>query len=594
MISLPRNGRFAVGMGLIVILGLITLVYWPVSHAGFVWVDKIIFHDTAWLRVGDDWKRFVFHNFYEWVNYFRPLVVAFFVLEVRVFDVAPEPMHWVSLMIHLANTVLVGALAMRITPITRLRDLSLAGIVTLFYGLHPALIEPVVWISCQFELIVTFFTLLALLANISIKTIAARTALVSLCFLLAAFSKESAVVLPPLLLILDIWCSQEEQPGIAWRPLIITTISRQWPVYLCILIVGFIYLLARNASLGVIAHSNGQIVFFSLAHLQEICSIYLNYWRILLWPMQGLGPIHVVNGNSFATLTWSSFCIDAIATAMWFAGVYLVWKRNIVGLLILCVTLCLIPVLHVIPISFDESLFHERYAMLALAVAAFISPSIFIHYSPQFVGWRLVTVCFVAAFWLAIAVLNIRITLPLWSDETRLWQWVLRDHPDSVTAQSHLFSTYLENDDRVEARRLAEKMLADRIQCQMCMVNIAYLASADGDAGQAVRALDEAKRLAGPQPGTGFIQAYILATGQVREVQKDFSGAEEAYRDASTMEPMDPQPYMNLALLLVREKKIPAARETMEHALLLFAPDEREKRRDVFEKAVVLASAAND
>ncbi len=98
------------------ITGIIALIYWPVSVAGFVWDDKILFSNAAWLRYGDDWWHFIFQNdHYDWATfYFRPLVVALYVGEVRAFDVAPGPMHLVSLGIHLANTLLVGALAMRL------------------------------------------------------------------------------------------------------------------------------------------------------------------------------------------------------------------------------------------------------------------------------------------------------------------------------------------------------------------------------------------------------------------------------------------------------------------------------------------------
>ncbi|MDE1886465.1 MAG: hypothetical protein KGH92_11240, partial [Xanthomonadaceae bacterium] len=119
------------------VLAATAFVYWPVYHAGFVWVDKICFYDNAWLRQGDAWTHLVFRNFYDWVNYFRPLVIALFVAEVRIFDVAPGPMHLVSLALHLANTLLVGLLARTLrdtrteTPTAR----ALTILAMLIYGL---------------------------------------------------------------------------------------------------------------------------------------------------------------------------------------------------------------------------------------------------------------------------------------------------------------------------------------------------------------------------------------------------------------------------------------------------------------------------
>ncbi len=69
------------------ILALTAVIYWPVHRAGFVWDDKVDFYNYAWLRHGSEWKHHIFNHFNDWVNYFRPLVIALYVAEVRVFDV---------------------------------------------------------------------------------------------------------------------------------------------------------------------------------------------------------------------------------------------------------------------------------------------------------------------------------------------------------------------------------------------------------------------------------------------------------------------------------------------------------------------------
>lgn len=577
--------RLRVALGFIAILGLTVAIYWPVSHAGFVWVDKIIFHDAAWLRVGDEWKTLIFHNFYDWVNYFRPLVVALFVFEVRAFDAAPMPMHLFSLALHVANTILVGVLAARILG-KQANASYWAAAAMLFYGLHPALIEPVVWVSCQFELVVTFFILSSALANATIEKRTLRTFAVTLLFFLAACSKESAAALPLLLFIMDVALEQRKRPkNTTQKELFRAVVAQQWSVYLGILFAGAVYLVVRSVALGfVVQRVNGQ-PFFSLTHIQEICFLYVNYWRILVWPMNGLGPIHVIDTNTFAYATLNSIVTDCTAAALLLAGIAMAWKRILFGVWILAFSALLLPVLHIIPIGFDESLYHERYAMTAIAAATFLAPLTFATVFSRF-DWKTWLAALMFAGWIAIAVLNIRVTLPIWSDEGKLWQWVLRETPDSATAKTHLLSTYLELDDRPRARKLADQMLAEKTPCQMCWVNIAYLAAADRDLARATAALDEAIRQSGPNPSDRFVQAFILATGQVRELQGDLAGAQEAYLDAISMDPKDPQAQMNLALLLASERKFPEAHSAMEKALLLFAPDEREKRWKIFEHAV--------
>jgi hypothetical protein len=143
------SSKFLLPTVTLIIICLIAIIYWPTHLAGFVWDDKIFLHDAAWLRYGDNWKHFIFQNFNDWENYFRPLAVALFVAEVRIFDVAPGPMHLVSLGLHMVNTLLVGLLAGKLYAETTstTKPSLLVYVAMLAFGLHPALIEPVagVW-----------------------------------------------------------------------------------------------------------------------------------------------------------------------------------------------------------------------------------------------------------------------------------------------------------------------------------------------------------------------------------------------------------------------------------------------------------------
>src|ERR1700754_473078 len=102
------------GIITLAVLAVIALLYSPVRHAGFVWDDLLDFQQMPWLRTGDQWKQIIFRGFNDWAYYFRPLIVAFFTLQIRLFDVAPGPMHLVSLAMHLLNTFIVGLLALRL------------------------------------------------------------------------------------------------------------------------------------------------------------------------------------------------------------------------------------------------------------------------------------------------------------------------------------------------------------------------------------------------------------------------------------------------------------------------------------------------
>jgi tetratricopeptide (TPR) repeat protein len=568
--AVARRRLPELGLGLCVVAGIVAAVYWPVLHAGFVWLDKLYFRDSAALRIGDDWAHLLFSRFFDWDNYFRPLVVALFALEVRWSDANPVPMHAISLGLHLSNTALVGLLADRLQ-----RDSpGLTGVkpatclAALAYGLHPALVEPVAWISCQFELVVTFLMLLGLLLNVLIKGVGGRALAVSGCFFLAACSKESALAFPILLLLLD------AMRAAGWRAMLV----RQRVTYLAVFCAGLAYLALRAWSLGFLVQPHGGVSFLAFARFQEVCLAYVSYWRILIWPMAGLSPIHEFDSSMFARTDPSLLFADVVAITLAGAGAVLAWKRHPFGYLIAGVTAALLPVLHLIPLAFDASFYHERYVMTAAAITCVLLP---LALSRRIARWSIMPL----AGWIILAILNIRATVPLWSDEARLWNWVLTVDPQSTTALSHLLTTYMERDDRPRAREIADALLRKKPRCALCLINVGSLAIADRDPVQARTALDLAKSVFGSNEPRSTLQAYVLATGQLRELNGDVGGAEEAYRDAVGLDDSDPAAQMSLALLLARQGRASEADNAFARALSLSAPDEREQRQREFTRA---------
>jgi len=558
------------------VLALVLWVYWPVRLGGFVWDDQLCFHDAAWLRHGSLWANYMFRGFCDWTDYFRPLVVAFYVLQVRLFDSTPGPMHLVSLGLHLVNTLLVGMLALKLR--TRLPSGWVpVALCTLLYGLHPALIEPVFWIGCQYELFVTMFVLLGLTLNEAIERSWLRAAAVAASFFLAAGAKESAVAFPLLLAVFDFAATPMHRIGS-----VRTWMRRQWPVYLAVLGAGLLYLALRHWAIGPPSATSDE-PFWSLARLHKVGLTYLSYWKLLLWPMSGLGPIHPVDEARFTDAGWQALTWDAGAATVITYGVFALFRQPPLGRVLLGVTAALFPVLHVLPIAFNESLYHERYAMTALAVACASMPALFATV-PRRPALRRSSGA-LACLWLVLAIANIRITLPLWSDELALWQWALREYPDSLIAKQHLLAKYVEHGDRARARALGDALIAEKAPCPVCMLSIAYMALNEHDPVRASLAIDRIRNAESVPNDPLFMEEFIIAQGELFELRNDPAGAAAAYRDASRIDPLDPRPQMNLAYLLLRKGEALEARRTAEAALALFAPEERDARRQTFEQA---------
>ncbi|WP_243049592.1 hypothetical protein [Dyella sp. RRB7] len=532
-----------------IILVVTAFIYWPVVHADFVWDDWPSFHDTPWLTQGDQWKHYIFRDFNSWELYFRPLVVAFLTLQVRLFNSAPGPMHAVSLGLHLINTLLVGTLSWRCGKMmegngNRLMW-TMAGCMTLF-GLHPALIEPVAWIGCQFDLVTTMLVLLGLVANVSIRRDLIRATTLTAIFFLAACSKESAVSLPLLVVITD-WVlfarkSNESMPA-SFRSLL----HRNWIAYAGMFLAGIIYLCFRHWALGGIKNpfnSDTPAASF-IAHLQEACFVYVRYLRTMVWPIYGMSPIHPLDVQPFTFISVQSILTDILALGIFLPSLYLAIKRaSSTACIILAATAALLPVLHVIPLSFERSLYHERYATTALAVVCSLLPLVCWPrtFSIKRLPRRPTVTLFAAGIflWLAFAIVDIRIILPMWSNDTNLWRWALAVNPQASQAKDNLLHTYIKNKDYSHARELGSQLLADPAPCANCMLMIAKLAVNDKDSTRAEIALERARRSPLLLMDKGMLSTYYVTTGQMLILQGKLDDAENVLRAASSLTPADP------------------------------------------------------
>ncbi len=128
-------------------------------------------------------------------HFFRPLGYLSYALDARWAGNSPALWHLATLLIHFANCALVYLLARR-TGLTRF----FAATAAVIFGIHGSRPEAVTWIACRFDLLATFFVLATLILFLrGNRWIALATAF------LALISKESAYVLPVLLLLITPW-----------------------------------------------------------------------------------------------------------------------------------------------------------------------------------------------------------------------------------------------------------------------------------------------------------------------------------------------------------------------------------------------------
>ena len=280
-------------------------------------------------------------------------------------------MHVVSVILHLFNTLLVGLLALRVMENKQLatgRWFPFA-LSMLIYGLHPLLVETVVWISDQFDLVAMLFMLLGLVLNATIKRTIVRALCVTISFFLAAFAKESAAAFPLLLVIFD-WFSLNETQGASKLDQFKLLLKRHWHVYVCVFAAGIIYIVLRRWAISGFIPLLGNNPLPASARLQEMAFLYVRYWRMLFWPTAGMAPAHPVPVGDFIRISTLSIFNDVLTIDLICGGVVLALRRHYVGGLILLITTALVPVpvLYLVGPILDEGIYNERYPTTALAV----------------------------------------------------------------------------------------------------------------------------------------------------------------------------------------------------------------------------------
>ena len=207
----PQNGKQAwlpfsqnQNVVLYLLLALLTfLVYSPVARHQFLnFDDDRYITGNAHLKAGLSWTTFAWaFRSTEQANW-HPLTWLSHALDVQLFGMNPVGHHYVNLLWHVGNVVLLFLLLQRATGFTG-RSLMVAAL----FAVHPMNVESVAWVSERKSLISTCFFFLAIMAygwyvrHPDIR----RYVLLVLTFALGLMAKPMIITLPFVLLVLDYW-----------------------------------------------------------------------------------------------------------------------------------------------------------------------------------------------------------------------------------------------------------------------------------------------------------------------------------------------------------------------------------------------------
>lgn len=554
---------------------IVLLVFLPTLNYELVWDDTIFLRDIPLYRDASLWTEALSQPFVLSPNYFRPVAVLTFMAQLRVGGVDATFLHLVSLLLHAINTVLVALLARHLCPPdmdpTR-RALVQVG-AALVYGLHPALLEGVAFISSQFDLLVTTFLLLALLADSSLQHRFGRPLGVALAFLLAALSKEMALAF---LVILPLWHLARRQRrllplGQFWRDV---RESGDLATYVGVLVAAGLYLLLRYAALGYVLYVNpeGTIPTGSfLQHLLLVGRSLARYVVLMIWPFTNLTPIHYsplpVPTDDLAA--WASLIV---VIAVLVGLVVLVRRAAPSGWLMVAGVLSLLPVINLFPLQLDGGAFvAERFllfpgSLFSLALVPLVRP---------LAAWWNLRVRRVPAWtlplvWLVLSVGTLQLTLPHWRNDVALWSWGGRRAPNSALPPTNLALAYIGQGSYERALAEIDRALALDPTQAGAWNNLGLALFYRGEFAAAQSAFEEAVSLE---------EENAVSWNNLAAALREQDHLEEAQQvlleEVLPRNPDLPVAYFNLGIIYLRMERPDLAVQHLQQALRLLPPEQQ-------------------
>ncbi|MBW1896674.1 MAG: glycosyltransferase family 39 protein, partial [Deltaproteobacteria bacterium] len=195
-----RRLKVAVLIGLTL---LTFLVFWQVTSHEFV-----IFDDEVYVTQNDEVQKGLSWDGVAWAfttthaNFWHPLTWLSHMLDCRLFGLNPAGHHLTSLLLHIANTLLLFLVFHRMTG-----ALWPSAFVAALFACHPLHVESVAWVSERKDVLSTLFWMLTLGAYVRyVEHPRGRAYLLAVVFFsLGLMAKPMLVTLPFVLLLLDYW-----------------------------------------------------------------------------------------------------------------------------------------------------------------------------------------------------------------------------------------------------------------------------------------------------------------------------------------------------------------------------------------------------
>lgn len=518
----------------------------------FIWDDVYLVSANLHIRNLSYIPRLFFENVYHQDmigKFYRPVLMSSFSLDCHLWGPDPFGYHITNILIHLGNALLVYGLIRLI-----FRRELLAFLTAMLFVLHPVQTEAVTYISGRADPLATFFCLLSLcffIAYVDFEGYRRRLyfGVSVLFFLFGLFSKESAAILPLILILYEACFRRGELK------------SKRSAKYAAFFAILLIYGIIRHFVLLDVKDALMAGRFLPLLNrFYLVPPIILTYIRLLLFP----AGLHMERSDFL--FDRPNYFFDhrvILALSLLVIVTAIVWsarkRRKEVFFGFGWFVLSLASFLNIIPIN----AFIAEHWLYLPSVGFFLLISSLIIGLFRFDSIRLCIVSLIIVILGMLGALTVRQNY-VWRNPVAFYKYTLKFSPKSTRLRINLGTEYFNLGLYKDAERELREALAaepEGIYVFSDYINLGSSLYWQGKKKEAFEVYDKAIKLNPASPlGYWYMANTFFLDGQVKK-------AIEFYRKTVELGPSNAYYWLTLGNAYMKEKSFPAAAEAYKKAL---------------------------
>ena len=483
--------------------------------------------------------------------YYRPLFTAYLTVNYQLFGLWEPGWHLMNLLVHTGATVAIYFLLKRLSG-----DRVIATIAALIFGLHPAHVESVSWISGIPDPLAALFFVPSLIWYVRYRTEGEKKFLVAsvIAYGLSALCKETPLALP---LVFIAWEFARAQPKRSFNTKMRETIPQLIPYAL----MAGAYLGLRFSVLGRISWKHpfmAQVPDYAI--WMTVPYVVVSYFRHLIAPFY----LSLIYGTSFVTSATDPRFLVPTVILLFVAVLLGVYRKKLGGDLWIALALIVAPLLPVLNLRVFhfEYIVQDRYLYLPSIGFCYLVACLIMRWSRRPHLAAILAGAIVIAFGASTIAQN-----RVWHDAVALWQRAVYYSPASWSTHYNLGLAYLNlrQNDAALAQLAEAKRLSPR---EPTVLN--NFALAQNAVGQKAEAIATVKQALAIDPtlleAHNNLGAFLFDQGLYADAQREFSAV--LARDPSSVSAR-----FNLGRTLAAMGQQTAAIKTFEEVLQLTPND---------------------